>query len=146
MTSTVKAPLLKGVFTTPERASAIDSLFEELKNYAGENDYLLTFESIPMVYFMTKTRPYLSNPWPILYLPSEMQKAIGWAGTKRPLPPAVFAKVQIRGRTWPDGSGVADFEPVNETRRLLLSFLEEKGYHKVWENNAFEILLPAGLR
>jgi hypothetical protein len=147
MTSTVNHPLLRGVLTTPERASAINSFVTELDKYVDKDDYLLTFESIPMVHFLTKTRPYLYNPWPILYSPAEFQNALEKARRDRSdLPAAALAKVQIRSKTWPDSGGVADFDSVNEDRRILFTFFEKEGYYKKWENEAFEIFLPPNFK
>ncbi|MCL1817377.1 MAG: hypothetical protein FWG35_00510, partial [Spirochaetaceae bacterium] len=60
------------------------------------------------------------------------------------LPPAVLAKVEMRSVSWPNsgGGGLNQAETSKITRSLLHTFLADNGYKKVWENNAFEILLP----
>jgi MFS family permease len=145
MTVAVNHSLLRGVFTTPERASSIESLITALDKYVRKNDFLLTYDSIPMVCFLTKTRPYLYNSWPILYSPLEFQNALDKARRERAdLPVTVLAKIQIRSKTWPLSGEVSGYESANKNRNMLYDFLQQEGYRKIWENNAFEILLPPG--
>jgi hypothetical protein len=143
MTAPVDHSLLKGVYTTPERAAAIESLLGALKNYADKGDYLLSFESIPMVNYLAETKPYLYNSWPILYLPSEFQRALTRARIERPgLPVIVLAKVQIRSKTWPDHIGLSADGTAVEDRAILQAFIQKENYRRAWENNAFQILIP----
>jgi hypothetical protein len=143
MTASVNHPLLRGVHTTPERAAAIESLLAALKDHVNKGDYLLTFESIPMVNYVTETKPYLYNSWPILYLPPEFRRALTTARSGRPaVPVIVLARVQIRSKTWPDSGGPSGDETAAGDRALLQAFMKEKNYHTVWENNAFQILIP----
>jgi hypothetical protein len=144
MTSPADHPMLRGIRTTPERAAAITSLLKELDRHVKPGDPLLTYESIPMVHFLAKTRPYLYNPWPILYLPGEFKKNLDKARTEREeLPPAVLAKVETRSSRWPASGDVNSSETAKINRETLYAFLEASGYIKVWENEAFVILLPA---
>ena len=143
MTKTVDHPLLRGVFTTSERAKAISELLTELQQNVKPDDFLLTYESIPMLCYITETRPFLYNSWPILYLPGEFEKSLGKAQRERPyLPIAVLAKVQIRSGTWPKSGKVHQGELQTITRSMLHTFLENNKYRKIWENNTFEIFAP----
>ncbi|MDR2210647.1 MAG: hypothetical protein LBO65_04160 [Spirochaetaceae bacterium] len=146
MTAPVNHPLLRGEYTTEERAAAIEALMEALEKYVRPGDYLLSFESIPMVHFLMGTKPYLYNSWPILYLPTEFRRALDKARLERPLLPViVLAKVQIRSKTWPDSGGVSPGGVAAEDRKILLDFIEEKNYRTAWESAAFHILIPPGV-
>lgn len=139
MNTLVNHNMLRGVFTTPQRASAIESLVLELGKYVKENDYLLTYDAIPMTYFLTKTRPYLYNSWPSLYSPSELKKSIDKAQKEHDyLPVAVIAKVLFYQDSWPNSEAVS----LDEKQMILSNFLEENKYQVIWENNVFKILLP----
>jgi hypothetical protein len=143
MSAAVDHPLLRAVFTTPERAAVIESLLAELERYVKPGDVLIAFESIPLLHFLTQTRPYLYNPWPILYLPGEFDKNLKRARRERQsLPPAVLAKVETRSESWPKNSGLNIAETSKADRKLLHNFLEDSRYVKVWENEAFEIFMP----
>ena len=143
MTASVEHPQLRGVLTTPERAKALEEVLKALEGYVKPGDRLLTFESVPLIHFLSRTRPYLSNPWPILYLPSEfernLKKALAGGG---PLPPAVLAKRQTRSGNWPKSGKVSSTETSILDREILENFFRENGYHETWENDAFRILLP----
>ena len=143
MTASVDHPQLRGVLTTPERAKALGEVLKALETYAKPGDRLITFESVPMIQFLARTRPYLSNAWPILYLPSEfernLKKALASGG---PLPPAVLAKKQTRSENWPKSGKVSSTETAVRDREILEKFFRENGYKEVWENEAFRILAP----
>jgi hypothetical protein len=131
------------MLTTPERAAAIESLVAELGKWVHSGAVLLTYESIPMVHFLTGTRPYLYNPWPILYLPVEFKKYLDKARQERPeLPLAVLAKIETRSSGWPGSGSVNGSETAKANRAILRNFLEEEKYEKIWENRAFEIFSP----
>jgi hypothetical protein len=143
MNTAVDAPKFFGVLTTRERAQAIESLLVELNKYVKPGDIMLTYESIPLVYFLTETRPYLYNSWPIQYLPSEFDYALGKARTDRSeLPVAVLATVEMRSQNWPQSGGLHMDEGSIANRYTLHRFLDAEGYRKIWNNEAFEILVP----
>jgi hypothetical protein len=145
MNAQVNHSMLRGVFTSPERSAAIESLLAELERYVKPGDVLLAYESIPMLHFITQTRPYLYNPWPILYLPGEFDKKLKRASLERAeLPVAVLAKVEMRSGSWPESGEVNMAETSKAARKLVHAFLAGPRYVKVWENEAFEIFLPAG--
>ncbi|MDR2020585.1 MAG: hypothetical protein LBQ14_07465 [Treponema sp.] len=143
MNAFVDHSMLRGMLTTPERAAAVESLAAELGRRTHPGAVLLTYESIPMVHFLMGTRPYLYNPWPILYLPVEFKKYLDKARRERPeLPLAVLAKIEMRSSGWPKSGSVNRSETAEANRVILRNFLEEEKYEKIWENDAFEILSP----
>ena len=146
MTQTIDHPLLRGVYTTPERAEVVRGLLSELEQRVQPGDILLTYESIPMLNFITQTKPYLYNPWPILYLPLEFTRNLEKARRERLLPIAVLAKVEMRSSSWPKSGAVNQAETAKITRSLLHTFLAENSYKKVWENETFEILVSSQVK
>jgi len=143
MIHAVDHPLLRGVFTTEDRARAVTEALRALEAFVGPGDELIAFESIPMIHYLTRTRPYLCNSWPILYLPSEFERNLKKAVTAGgKLPPAILAKIQTRNGYWPKSGGVSATETAIKDRAILEGFFREKGYRQVWENEAFRILVP----
>ena len=67
MIHTVNYPDLKYVFTTEERAHVVQGLVDQLPLYVKKDDYVLEYGDIPLVYYLTGSRPYLDNSWPDLY-------------------------------------------------------------------------------
>jgi len=143
MTHSIDHPLLRGIFTTEERARTVTEAIRALEIQVKPGDELIAFESIPMIHYLTRTRPYLHNPWPILYLPSEFErnlKRAAAAGGK--LPPAILGKVQTRNGYWPKSGAVSATETAVKDRAILEGFFRDGGYRQVWENEAFRILVP----
>ena len=57
----------KGIYTTEERAKVINNVLLELEKHVSPNDYLLMYDSAPMLHFLTETKPYAYNPWVWIY-------------------------------------------------------------------------------
>ncbi len=145
MIYTVKHQKLKGVFTTRDRALVVGELLEVLPHYVGEGDYLLAYEQIPMVYFLSDTRPYLYGSWPMLYSPGKFQKMLDRAVAERPeLPVIVRARGSTEKINWPRGKTLRGGYYLVGSRKIMNQFIEKKDYRKAWENSFFEILVPPG--
>ena len=61
MLAAIDHPKLRGIFTTSSRARAIEELLRALQPLVRKDDYLFDHMQIPLVYFLTETRPYLSS-------------------------------------------------------------------------------------
>lgn len=61
-------------FTTKKNCEQLNPMLHELGKYVKEDDYLLCFQNIATVHFLTRTRPYLYNPWVWTYDPSNMEQ------------------------------------------------------------------------
>lgn len=136
---------LKMVYTTKERAKVVEELLSELSKYVHKGEYLLCYEKIPMVHFLTETRPYLYNSWPMLYQPEEFQEAIEKAiKEKEELPVIVRAKRSTSNFEWPNNSdiGLINSFNYNRGREIMKEFIYKYFYKIVWENDFFQILLP----
>lgn len=145
MTFQVESKFLKRIYTTRERAAAVNELLAESKKYIQKNDIILAYDCIPMVHFLTETRPYLRNPWPGYYYPqafqNELQKAFA---TSTALPVIISQKLSTIGSNWPQNKGL-EYERTNQDLirdSMMVQFLKNNNYQKVWENDAFEIQLP----
>ncbi len=140
----VNHTMLKGVLTTAERARVVEDLLVNLPRYVKEDDYLLAYEQISLVYFLTKTRPYLYSSWPMLYSPEKFQKSLNRALQERPyLPVIVRAKGNTEDFNWPTTKGLRkDNYYLSGCRKIMDGFIGENNYKTVWENSFFEILMP----
>ncbi|MBU7005333.1 hypothetical protein [Phosphitispora fastidiosa] len=136
---------LQGVLTTRERAQVVTELLEIMPEYVKEGDYLLAYEQIPLVYFLTGTRPYLYGSWPMLYSPGKFQKMLDRALAERPELPVI---VRARGSTekfdWPHSKTLRDGYYLEGSRKLMNEFIAAQNYRRAWENSFFEILTPPG--
>jgi len=146
MTATIEHPLLRGVFTTKERALVMQELLDELEKYVKPGDVLFAYENISLIYFLTQTRPYLYRSWPMVEVSSTFERLIKKAETKQPYYPIVVrakASTILGTNTWPHKSTeLSSRDSMSHNRKLAEAFLKRHQYIKVWENSFFEILHP----
>jgi hypothetical protein len=107
MRYSIKNTRLKGIFTTKERAKVVQELLDEMKYYVKENDYLLMYDEMSMIYFLTKTRPYLYNSQPTLYRTEKLKEMLNKSIREKPyLPVIVSVKTRLWDFDWPNGNYV----------------------------------------
>ena len=140
----VKHPRLMGIFTIQERAKVAQELLSEVGKYVKEDDYLLAYNDIPMVHFLTKTKPYLYNSWIELYQPNELRQALERAMKENPhLPVVIKAKSSAANSNWPKTNvSFSLSERKIEDIAIIDDFIKYNKYSIVWENDFFEILIP----
>jgi hypothetical protein len=80
MSHSINHHLLKGVLTTDDRAQVVEELLKVLSKYVKQDDYLLAYEQISLIHFLTKTKPYLFNSWPMLYSPPQFERSLNRGG------------------------------------------------------------------
>ncbi len=144
---------LATTYTTAAYASSTDSILSALQRYVDHGDYLLCFQSRPMLHYLTRTRPYMYNPWPWSYDSDMMAGSLHMAERRtamrhEPWPVIVREKTQIIDFTQPDpdwdSTHAADnFAHKNAKVQLIHHFIARHKYHIVWENSQYQILLSA---
>ncbi len=143
MRYSVEHPRLRGIFTTKERSRVVQELLDEINKYVKEDDYLLAYNGIPMIHFLTKTRPYLYNSWidgiPSYQLKRMLDNAID---EKTELPVVVRAKFETSQFHWPKVKIKVLSKTRKETGIIIEDFLIQNKYSLIWENEFFEILVP----
>ena len=136
--------LLRSVFTTKERAKNIQEVLDALSVYVQPGDYLLGYHTVSMLYYLTQTKPYLYNSWPFLYEPDQLKEQLKKACKERKfLPVAVRSKFSLQNFDWPEKTWTNKSSQYKKNLVILDGFLLENNYEKVWENQIFEIFLPA---
>jgi len=130
------------IFTSRERALAVNQLLDTSKKYVKPNDYVLAYGNIPMFYFLTDSKPFLYNIWlgeySLDYYRHLMDKSLS---EKKILPVIVRPKVSTWGN-WPSEVPGISYAEDNEWNNYFNYFLDKNGYQLVWENNTFQILIP----
>ena len=135
-------------FTTKKNCEQLNPMLKELGKYVKEDDYLLCFQNIATVHFLTRTRPYLYNPWVWTYDPSNMERKFREAEAEhKELPVVVRDKSMLPKwyEYYPDWNNEnAEESYTHKNRKIILinRFLTRNGYKVVWENDVVQILLP----
>jgi len=120
---------------------AVDVLLDEMDNHVEEGDYLLTHEYIPMLHFLTKTKPYLYNAWPMeIYGPDQLEEALQKAIKERQYLPIV-----VKGKETKTTPGTDSEKRIFAMRTIIDGFLKHNRYSLVWKNSLFKILAPSSM-
>ena len=135
------------VYTSKEKVDVINELLSELNKYVKKDDYLLAFESLATIHYLTETRPYLGAAWPWMYdselFKYHLEKSIN---NKIPLPVVLRQKCQPIGGYWTipvtETPEKDDFYYKKNRVKYLENFLLENNYKLVWENDLFSIYIP----
>jgi len=145
LTHSINSEKMRGIFTSGPRAEAINELLEASRNYIKPGDFLLAHDAIPMVHYLTGTRPFLHNSYPWLYQ-ANVYKALLEQSTeeKDHLPVIIMQKVATnshRGTHWPENSA-PEYEQWNSVRNdILRQYITRYHYKEVWSNNAFRLFV-----
>ena len=140
---------LATTFTTKENCEALSPLLHKLAEYVKENDYVLIFQNAPTIHYLTRTRPYLFNPWPWCYDSSNMERQFRRAESSiNVLPIIVRDKMMIFNWTeyypdWNNEHAKETYFHKNKKIRLINQFVLRHDYCVVWENEVFQILIPS---
>jgi hypothetical protein len=137
----VDHPAMKYFYTTEQRARTISEALAELSKYCMPGDYLLAYNYIPLIHYLTGTRPYAYHSWPDMYTPELLLEKLKQAIVERKIfPPVIRAKYPPLNDSWPQehlsGRGSSRHHEVFD------EFLKHGKYVQVWENDFFQILLP----
>lgn len=145
----INNPRAKYIYTNHERATIINDLLDGIKPYVKEGDEIITYESIPMIYFLTKTKPYLGGPWLIGMSGSNLSNRIERVKKiKKTLPLVIRQKFATIG-----GFGISSNQFLSSTKegtpyfsqdqiRVFNNFLIENKYKIIWQNTHFNLYAP----
>jgi hypothetical protein len=126
---------------------SILQLLEKVGNYAKPNDYLLCYPFIPMVHYLTETRPFMGNPYTGMYsagiFDTELSKSVA---NKKILPVIVTQKINpFVASAWPftQEDEEEDNTFINPERdQHLHTFIKNNHYEEVLSNQIFSVFVP----
>jgi len=136
----VDHPRLAGIRTTPARAASLERLLDVLADLVEPGDRLLAYDSLPLLHYLTETRPAVAKPWPDTVGVAHLQEAVAAWGDAPP-------RVVVRARTNPESPrwGLATDlgRPWRhrDQQRLLDAAVAARPYRLAWSNDDFEVLV-----
>lgn len=146
----INNPYCRFIYTNSYRADLMNELLPVLQRYVKPNDYLLVYNFMPGINYMTDTRSYTSNSWLWCLSGLELQQQLAFSMAHGKPLPVVLRQHFVATNKWQE----YDPEYANEERtpinpvsrpdqtKAINDFLKSNHYKTVWTNKNFEILLP----
>ncbi len=142
----IKSNKARGIYTSERRAKIINDLLFNLQKFVKPNDYLMVYDRIPMVHFLTETKPYMYNPWVWIYDYNSFEKKLTKAEQEiEELPIVLQQKFET---IYKFSEPINDYMSTNkentnfhsnERNTVINSFLNRNNYKIVWSNAYFNI-------
>lgn len=134
------SPGLLGIYSTPDRVEAVDELITKINEFSGKGDKLLMFNSIPMFFYLTETRPALEDPWPDLAPLAKIKSSIDELEKDRRYPKLfIYSKVNTGDRNWPNSNASLGEEDIEKFKYIKNTLINRSNYSLKWENDVFAI-------
>ena len=153
-TTPIHSPMAKGIYASKERAMIINPLLDELKKYVKPGDVLLVYDSSPLLYYLTETRPFAGISWPCVFYGQLYVQKFEAAESQAKHLPIVVMQYYITSNKWSEvypyyyhlpEEGGFDEEGMfssNEMKLNIRRFLKEHHYQMAWTNNYYRIYVP----
>lgn len=147
-TATVHNPRVAGIYTTPARAAVVDSMLRGIEPWVSAGDTLMVYGSMPLVNYMTDTRPYMGCSWPELLSAGLLRSKLDKAAAAGPLPAVLRQRFNTIGQHWgrpaPDLDHYNVRSPFLDDAKLavLNAFLRRHHYRIAYSDPHFVLYLP----
>lgn len=147
----IQNKLATGIYTKENRARIINTVLEALEQQVKKGDYLFVYDKLPMLHFLTETKPYLYNSWVWIYDHNSFKKQLYRAENEIDIYPVVVIQKfdSHNGFSAPipnylvntkDPKGQPLVENDLLKNKYIKAFLERNAYEIVWSNDFFDIL------
>jgi len=134
---------LGGIYTTAARAQSLQQVITQIELYSKKGDTILCYDSIPLLYYVTGTIPYLPRTWMETLPPRDVQEAfLKQEKSSIPKPLVVRAKYDTNNGAWPETKFILPLDEWAQNRKIGDDFLSRNQYKKIWENDFFALYLP----
>jgi hypothetical protein len=139
---------LVNVYTTKEKMLVMNDLLQVLNKEIKPNEIVYFHESMPMLHYLTKTRPYLDNAWPWIYGPENYNNRLMKKENSNDFRPTVIrqkcqpigGKWTVYDQTYNDTISDLNFSYNSYRTKYFEAFLKRNAYHVIWENDLYQIL------
>jgi hypothetical protein len=139
MVQPVDIPLARGTLTTPEKARHVRMIYDDLREYVGEDDYLIGHGGGPLFIYLTGARFYIPSTWILWYSTSAILPDLNTAyGIHQQLPVILMVDEALFRTVYEEEIPVID-EQRGEIHRFMDQFL----YTPVISRENYEIWVPA---
>jgi hypothetical protein len=130
MISEIKSQKTRGILSTSKTAEDVGSLLSEIRCRTRPNDFILAFPHVPMLYYLSDTRPAFNSPWLNVLEESDVRsRIVDFKKQHRRLAIIVEGKVNHQYYS-------------SRISTLIENEIISPDYKKVWENSEYRIYAP----
>lgn len=153
-TTAIHSQRAQGVYTSKERADIVNPLLDELKKHVKPGDVMLVYDSSPLLYYLTETRPFAGISWPCVFHGQPyVQKFVAAEKESKQLP-VVVMQYFVSSNKWSDAltsyyllpeEGGFDKDGMFSSKEMKLNirrFISAHDYQVVWTNDYYKIFIP----
>jgi hypothetical protein len=140
----------KYIYTTKARAEIVNDLLKGIKPYVKEGDYLIAYESLPMIHYLTNTKPFLYTSWIASITDNNFKSNVKLAlDSKRKLPMILRQKFETLYRFGQPSEDYLLKEKANsgfarkEFTHTINQFIYDNHYLIIWQNRYFVLYKPS---
>ena len=149
-TTAINSPLATGIYATSQRADIINPLLTALQDYVHAGDTILVYDSSPLIYYLTETKPFAGISWPCVYYGQAYVDQFIEAEKSTDKMPLIVLQHFYSSNYWSkvlplymDPEADCNFSSIEMTHNLL-RVRKQYHYRQVWSNRYYDILMPAG--
>jgi len=130
-----------------KKAQILNNVLKHIKPYKNAETELLAFPSIPMINYMTNTKPFVSNSW-IAIMPCDLfKRELLYGEQHKPLPIIVICKALSTlwwdTREWHSILDCMPLHPDLEENNIVLNdFVLRHPYRVEYDDDYFQVLIP----
>lgn len=144
-----------GIITTRERAETLNNFIKIYPNYIKPTDSLIAWPHLPLLYYITESKPALGVTWPSVLHYKIFNAKLQELAHNKNYPVILISKYQDNCKVWPKRLILPPYENITdssiyaysnpflrdlcEQNKTIKNFIKQNNYNKVWENNAFVI-------
>ena len=141
------SPALKGILISEERKEVVDEILPLLDTYVSPGDTLFSFGSVPMLNYLTSTRPFIGNSWPEQVSARRLDILLKEEERKGQFPVICLQRFRTIGNQWGKPSHKfmigedADTNAYHSARKwkVVDGFIQRNDYQKVDSTEYFVI-------
>ena len=138
------SPLADGVKTDAKKSRIISEVVKAIQQHCPAGETILVYDSSPMLYYLTETRPFAGISWPCVFFGHRYIKEFKEAIAMTEKPPLVVLQHFNNSGVWSEvHHHLFDSSNNHESdlmKQCVSSYIESNGYRTIWANSYYSIL------
>lgn len=134
---------LATTITSQERVQVIDSIVTHTMRHRSEGNYLLVFDNLPMLHYLTKMQPYLGSPWSTFWGVQTFEYQLFKSeNSPKNLPLIAIPRFHYKDLSPINYFDVKENPDMQKKAAILFDFMQRHGYTKVYQDDYIILYNP----